>query len=183
MSGTAPVERGQGARVARLGGVAAILGGLAWTLKGVVILAGGDQPPLLFEAAPALFGIGLLGVAYSTMPPSGQRAVVLRFASVAAVAGLAALVSDLVGEVAGEALAISSVALLIGLLALARNRRWPAPLAWWIGLAMVPALAVGGLLSEVDERLLEIPLICLGAAWMGLGWAALRPQAINPTTP
>lgn len=183
MSGTAAVGNGGTARVARLGGVAAILGGLAWTLKGVVILAGGDQPPLLFEAAPALFGIGLLSVAYSTMPSSGRRMAALGFASVAAIAGLAALVSDLIGEVAGEALAISSVALLIGLLALARNRRWPAPLAWWIGLAMVPALVVGGLLSEIDERLLELPLICLGIAWVGVGWAALRQQAVHPTTP
>jgi len=52
-------------RLSRLGGMAAFLGGLAWTLKGVVMLAGGDQPPLLFEAAPTLFGLGLMSVANS----------------------------------------------------------------------------------------------------------------------
>jgi len=152
-------------------------------LKGLVILAGGDQPPLLFEAAPALFGIGLLSVAYSTMVPSRRRTAALGLAAGAAVAGFAALVSDLVGDVAGEALAISSVALLIGLLMLARNRRWPARLAWWIGVAMVPALVVGGMLSEIDERLLEIPIVFLGMAWMTVGWAMLRQPAANPTIP
>jgi hypothetical protein len=175
--------RGAGtAHLARLGGVAALLGGLAWTVKGMVILVGGDPPPLLFEGAPVLFGIGLLGVAYSTMPPSRRRKAALGLAAVSALAGLAALVSDLVGEVAGVALAISSLTLLVGLLTLPRHGRWPAPLAWWIGVAMVPALVVGGILSELDERLLEIPLICLGLAWMVVGWAALRPRAV-PNTP
>ena len=164
-----------------IGGLAALLGGLAWTVKGTVILVGGNQPPLLFETAPALFGIGLLSLAYASMPSSRRRTVALVLAAASAFAGLAALVSDLVGEVAGIALALSSLTLLIGLLALARRGRWPAPLAWWIGAAMIPALAVGGILSELDERLLEIPLICLGLAWTVVGWASLRPGAFSNT--
>jgi hypothetical protein len=173
---------GWAARLARLGGVAAFLGGLAWTVKGAVILAGGDQPPLLFEAAPTLFGLGLMSVAHSTMPPGRRRGMALALSATAALSGLAALVSDMVGEGAGPALVISSVALLIGLLTLERRQRWPAPLAWYIGLAMVPALIVGGMLSEIDERLLEVPLVCLGAGWMAVGWAALRRQAVDPIT-
>jgi hypothetical protein len=61
------------------------------------------------------------------------------------------------------------MALLVGLLLLPRRGPWPTPLAWWIGAAMLPALVVGGALSAVDERLLEIPLTCLGMAWMVLG--------------
>ena len=57
----------------RLGGVAALLGGVAWAVKGGVILAGGDQPPLLFEAAPCLFGLGLWSVARVTLPPGRRR--------------------------------------------------------------------------------------------------------------
>lgn len=167
------------ARLIRLGHVAALLGGLAWTVKGVVILGGGNQPPLLFELGPALFGIGLLSVAYSTMPRSRRLTAALGLGVVAAVAGLAALLSDLVGELAGAALAISSVALLTGLLMLLRSGRWPAALAWWIGVAMVPALLVGGVLSGIDERLLEIPIVCLGIAWITVGWAALRQPAIG----
>jgi hypothetical protein len=182
MPDAAAAEPGGAVRLARLGGAAAFLGGLAWTVKGVVILAGGDQPPLLFELAPALFGVGLLSVAYSTMSPGRRRTVALAFGAAATVAGLAALVSDLVGEVAGGALAISTVALLIGLLTLTRNGRWPAPLAWWIGVALVPAFLVGGLLSEIDERLLEIPLICVGIAWMSVGLTGLRQQEVSPAT-
>ena len=166
-------------RLSRLGGVAAFLGGLAWTLKGSVILAGGDQPPLLFEAAPALFGVGLLSIAYCTKRDR-RRDVALALSAVATLAGLAALVSDMVGEVAGAALATSSVALLLGLLTLGRRGRWPAPLAWGIGLAMVPALLVGGALSAIDERLLELPLVCLGVGWMAVGWAMLRQPAFRP---
>lgn len=47
---------------------------------------------------------------------------------------------------------------------------------WWIGVAMLPALIAGGLLSEIDERLLELPLICLALAWVVVGLAVLRAQ-------
>ncbi|MGH2394137.1 MAG: hypothetical protein ACRDGH_11715 [Candidatus Limnocylindria bacterium] len=171
-----------GTTLARLGGVAAVLGGLAWTVKGTVILAGGDQPPLLFEIAPFLFGVALLSVVRSTLPPSRRRVAASGLAAVSVLAGLGALASDLVGEVSGVALAISSLALLMGLLLLARRGPWPAPLAWWIGVAMVPALVVGGILSELDERLLEIPLTCLGLAWMVVGWAALSNRAAPHTS-
>jgi hypothetical protein len=168
------------ARLARLGGVAALLGGLAWTLKGAVILAGGEQPPLLFEAAPTFFGLGLMSVAYSTMPAGRRQGIALALAAIAALSGLAALVSDVMGELADPALVISSVAVLIGLLTLGRHGRSPASLAWYIGLAMVPALVVGGMLSEIDERLLEVPLVCLGAGWICVGWAVLRPRVSGP---
>ena len=35
----------------RLGGVAAMVGGLMWVVKGGAILLTGQQPPVLFEAA------------------------------------------------------------------------------------------------------------------------------------
>ena len=44
---------------------------------------------------------------------------------------------------------------------------------------MVPALLVGGVLSGIDERLLEVPIVCLGIAWITVGWAALRQPAIG----
>ncbi|MFE7223536.1 hypothetical protein ACFU7D_02010 [Nocardioides sp. NPDC057577] len=162
--------------VARLGGVAALVGGLAWVVKGTVILGGGDQPPLLLEVAPMLFGVALLSIAYSTLPPSRRRAVALGLAAVSAMAGFVAFSSELVGEVVGMALAISSIALLLGLLLLPRRGPRPAPLAWWIGATTLPALLVGGILSELDERLLEAPLTCLGVAWIVLGWTALSDK-------
>lgn len=183
MANLEAADRGHATQLARIGGAAALLGGLAWTIKGLMILAGANQPPLLFETAPALFGIGLLCVAHSTMHPGRRQTIVLGLAAGAAVVGLAALLTELAGDVMGEALAISSVALLIGLLMLERDQRWPARLAWWIGVAMVPALVLGGLLSEIDERLLEIPLVLLGVAWGSVGWTMLRTPPANPTNP
>ncbi len=165
-------------RLVRFGGLAGFLGGLAWTLKGIVILLGGEQPPLLFEAAPVFFGVGLFSIGYSTIPLRRRRAWALALAALSSVAGLAAVLSDLAGEVWGSALALSSLALLIGLLTLPRRGRWPAPLGWWVGFSMVPSLVVGGALSEIDERLLEIPLVCLGLAWMVLGWATVSAHAV-----
>ena len=160
--------------VAPIGGVAALLGGLAWFAKGVVILGGGDQPPLLFEVAPVLFGIGLVSLAHAVMPPSRRRTAAMVLAGIVIIAGLVAAVTEAVGEVAGAAIATASLALVAGLITLDRHRRWPTPLAWWIGVAMVPAVIVGGMLSEIDERLLEIPLVGLGVAWMVVGWGALH---------
>jgi hypothetical protein len=40
--------------------------------------------------------------------------------------------------------------------------------------ATVPALLVGGALAEADERLLEVPLLCLGLAWTSIGLMTLR---------
>ena len=46
----------------RLGGVAAIVGGLLWIIKGGAILLSGDQPRYVFEVAPLCFASGLLGL-------------------------------------------------------------------------------------------------------------------------
>jgi undecaprenyl pyrophosphate phosphatase UppP len=166
----------------RLGGVAALLGGLAWSVKGFVILAGGDQPPLLFEVAPALFGIALLSIAHSAMPKGRRRTAAMGFAVVSIGADFVAVVTEVVGEVAGAAIAASSLALVIGLVTLDRRQPSPTPLAWWIGVAMLPAVFVGGMLSEIDERLLEVPLVCLGVAWMFVGWAVLEPRESSRET-
>lgn len=177
MLGGMPLGGGAGksgrAGASRLCGLAAFLGGAAWTGKGVAILMTGDQPPLLFEIAPALFGSGLFGAGFSTMSPGRRRSATLGLAAVAAIAGLVALLVDRAGQV-NPAIAVSSLALLVGLWTLPRRAGWPAPLAWWMGAALVPALLVGGVLAEVDERLLEVPLTCLGIAWMALGWAMIR---------
>lgn len=78
------------------------------------------------------------------------------------------------------ALVVSSLSLLVGLLTVPRHAAWPAPMAWWIGIALVPAMLVGGVLSELDERLLEVPHICLGIAWMTVGLALLRQPPVDP---
>jgi hypothetical protein len=38
-----------------------------------------------------------------------------------------------------------------------------------LGLATIPAVAIGGLLSMIGERLLELPLLVLACMWAWLG--------------
>jgi hypothetical protein len=158
----------------RVGAAAALLGGLAWTIKGAAILIADEQPPSLFEAGPAMFGVWLLSAGLFAMPSARRRVVVLSLACVSTISGGVALVSELTGELIGAALAVSSVALLAGLLSLDRHAPWPLPVAWWLGAVTAPALLVGGMLSAIDERLLEIPVVVVGLGWMLLGVASSR---------
>jgi hypothetical protein len=167
------------ARLIRIGGVAGLVGGLAWVIKGGAILVADVQPPLAFEIAPPLFGLSLLGVAHLALGGI-RRGVVVTLAWLAVVAGLVALLGEVLDEDWDAAIAVSSLALLIGQLTLARSGRAPAPLTFWIGVSTLPALAVGGALAEIDERLLEIPLVGVGLAWMLVGWATLRNRDAPP---
>ena len=182
MAHMAALRTSGSARLIRIGGAAGLAGGLAWVIKGVAILAVDDQPPLAFEVALPLFGLSLLGVAHLTLQRM-RRTVVVALAWLAVVTGLLALVSELLDKGWDASIAASSLALLIGQLTLDRSGRAPAPLTFWIGVGTLPALAVGGVLAEIDERLLEIPLVCVGLAWMLVGWVTLRNRDAVPALP
>ena len=172
---------GRGAGLIPIGGSAAVAGGLAWVVKGVAILAVDDQPPVLFELALPLLGLGLVGVAVLTARGI-RRTIVVGLAWLAVVAGVVALVSEVLDLAWDVSIAVSSVALLAGLLTLPRSGPPPAALSFWIGVGTLPALAVGGVLAEMDERLLEIPLVCVGLAWVLVGWLTLRNRdAVGPS--
>jgi hypothetical protein len=160
--------------------VAALAGGGAWAVKAVAILATGDQPPVFFEAAPLAFAVALGGAVLGLQPAGRRRTAALVLATVAVVAAATALVSDVLGELLGAALAVSSLALVAGLLLL--DRRLP-PLrpGWLLGLATVPSVLVGGLLAGLDERLLELPLLGLALAW--LWWGTRLGAAARATAP
>ena len=73
----------------RLGGLAAMVGGLTWVVKGGSILLTGQQPPVVFEAAISLFAVGLLGL-HARLDgrggPLGKAGVLVAYASLASAA-------------------------------------------------------------------------------------------------
>lgn len=166
-----------GATLVRVGGAAGLLGGLAWVVKSVTILVTGHQPPLTYEVALPLLGASLVGVAHLVLEPGRRRTLVLTAAWLAVLTGSVALGSELLGESWDPSIAVWALSLLAGQVGLLGVRPAPAPLTWWTGVSTVPALLVGGALAEVDERLLEVPLVCIGLAWMAIGLVTLRRGA------
>ena len=73
----------------RLGGLAAVGGGLMWIVKGGAILLTGQQPPVVFEAAMPLFAVGLLGL-HARLEgrggPLGKAGVLVAYAALASAA-------------------------------------------------------------------------------------------------
>ena len=170
-------------------GVASAVGGACWVIKGMAILISGDQPPFLFEIAPAFFLLGLCGLRLRL----GQRGGRMATAGIVAL-GLAALlgITTWLLAVSGgprasgseekfqPTLLLAFLALLTGLVLLgivtrrtrALGDRWSnLPLALVVA---APVIAiVGGALEEINERLLEVPLVLYGLGWIGLGYALL----------
>lgn len=72
--------------LARLGGLAAMLGGLMWVVKGGGILLTDEQLPVVFAAAMPLFAVGLLGLNArlgGRGGPLGKVGVLVAYAGVA----------------------------------------------------------------------------------------------------
>jgi hypothetical protein len=153
-------------------------------LKAGVILLTGTQPPLLFEMAPVFFAVGLFGLHASIGRNGGLPAELGRalagvsgvLAGVALVTELGAATSESYSPVIfGAFLANLAALILLGIAARRANVfGGPAtslPLA--IGLSTLPLLAVGGALESISERLLELPVIVIGSAWIGTGYFLL----------
>ena len=175
----------------RVAGLAAIAGGSCWVVKSTVILATGDQPPLLFGLAPLLFAVGVLGLWMRVGAARGIPAAAgVLLAGVGALASVVALIVTSGGTEVTSAqefsppIFLSFVATLLALLLVGidtwRNRslrpNWHM-LAVWLFVSFFPLLVIGGLLETVNERLLEVPLLVLGFGWMLLGYAIVaRPN-------
>lgn len=179
-------------RAARAGGVVAIAGGLAWVVKGGVILATGDEPPVAFALGMFLFPLGTLGLASligdgGRARTAGRALAVIAFVS-AIVAGAMFAFAPASWEPTEERVtpitpfivlggfgAIGSI-LLVGL-AVRRARPFGGrldvlPLA--IGVGAVPAILLGAALGQVNERLIEVAVVAIGLAWIVLGRALVR---------
>jgi hypothetical protein len=173
----------------RVGAAASATGGIAWAAKGAAILATSEQPPFLFELGPPLFAIGLIGLYARIRNESGRVAdaglalacVSIALAGVLLVAWVFGSDAFPSGEddftplspvITGAALALLAGLLLLGV---AARRAESLPARWRtfplvVALLAVPGLIAGGVLAEVSDRLLEIPLVAFALAWIMIGW-------------
>ncbi len=153
-----------------------MVGGLLWIVKGGTILLAGQQPPVVFGAALPLFAVGLLGL-YARL---GGRAGPLGKAGVLVACGaLAAATIVLVAPLA-PFYVVAGFGPFLGLVLLGsaalQARVFPAP---WSALPLAMGLGgpllvlAGGALALMNERLLEIPIVLVGLAWMLLGYSVL----------
>lgn len=174
-------------RLVWAGGVAAVIGGLMWIVKGASILLTGDQPPLVFEAAMPLFAIGVMGLGArlgELRGPLGTAGIAVAF--VAVVAAAIAVVTELAPFIAIAGFGPFLGLILVGSATL-QARAFPLPwsaLPLAMGLGGPVLILAGGGLALINERLLEVPIVMIGLAWMLLGYsvlfvrnATLRPPA------
>ncbi len=170
----------------RIGGLAAMVGGLMWTVKGGSILLTGQQPPLVFEAALPLFAVGLLGL-HARLGghggPLGKAGVLVAYAALAAAALVLVAPLPPFYAVAGFGPFLGLV--LVGSATLQAGvfpPPWSAlPLAMGLGGPLL--ILAGGGLALMNERLLEIPIVLVGLAWMLLGYSVLVVKGATAQAP
>lgn len=169
-----------------MGGLAAMVGGLMWTVKGGSILLTGQQPPVVFEAALPLFAVGLLGLHARLEERGGslgKAGVVVAYAALAAAAIVFVAPLPPFYAVAGFGPFLGLV--LLGSATL-RARVFPSPwsaLPLAVGLGGPLLILAGGGLALIDERLLEIPIVLVGLAWMLLGYSVSMVKGATVEAP
>ena len=170
----------------RIGGLAAVVGGLMWIVKGGSILITGQQPPVVFEAALSLFAVGLLGL-HARLGghggPLGKAGVLVAYAALAAAALVLVAPLPPFYAVAGFGPFLGLV--LLGSATLQAGvfpPPWSAlPLAMGLGGPLL--VLAGGGLALMNERLLEIPIVLVGLAWMLLGYSVLVVKGATVQAP
>jgi hypothetical protein len=170
----------------RIGGLAAMVGGLMWVVKGGAILLTGQQPPVVFEAAMPLFAVGLLGL-YARL--DGRGGPLGRAGALVAYAALASAAIVLMAPLA-PFFAVAGFGPFLGLVLLGsatlQARVFPSPwsaLPLAMGLGGPLLILAGGGLALISERLLEIPIVLVGLAWMLLGYAVLVVKGATVQAP
>lgn len=173
-------------------------GGLCWLIKGGAILITGDQPPLLFELGAFLLPVSLIGLDAALGGRGGRvgkAGLVLSAVAVisALLAGLGAwlgpddwIPTEDTATVLTPFIVLTGLGTVLGLVLLgiavfrtkALRRPWHIlPIA--IAASIVPLMIAGGALASINERLLELPLVLLGGAWVLLGVTLLRQESAS----
>lgn len=176
----------------RLGGVAAMLGGAMWVVKGGLIMLGGPDPDL-FIPAQLFFALGLLGLHTRLAERGGRLGRIGGFLAYAAVA--LSMVNTPYSVFFAEdgpqtpfpfnvTYFSASLAIFIGLVVLgvAVSRAGVLPGRWRtlpliLGLS---ALLPVWILAFIH---LEVPVVVLGAAWMLLGYVLWSERGASARQP
>jgi len=174
-------------RLPRLSGIAAIIGGAMLMVKAAVILVGGSQPPLLYGAAPIAFGITLvmLGALLVGRLARAGRILALIITAAAGALVLEELLSDreLIPMVSSILAVVTGFGPFVALILLgwASRRQWSLPASWRVSpltvaglyplsvLAMAPVAFFVDLDGATGERLIELPILLIGAGWAAFG--------------
>lgn len=153
-------------------GWALLTGSVLIAVKALAILITGDQPQVIFEISPLFLGLGMLLVAPALSLEGPRRRVVPALGLTSLLAGAVAGITELTGEVFGPAIALATVAAIVAAVVggwrPAGDPRKRALVL--VGLVVLPAMMVGGVLSEFNERLLEVGLLGYAAAWAFAGF-------------
>jgi len=171
----------------RWSGAGALIGAVAWAYKSLAILATGEQPDYWFELALAALGGSVLTLILAVrVRIAYRRKLTITLGWIAAVAGvLAGLVYIVQGDdgLFGPVSLVAVVSMVVALFTigseidrrdlLPRYSFGPRLLAW----LFVVSIPVGGLLSAIDERLLEIGLLGVVGGWVVLAMGTLTPPA------
>jgi hypothetical protein len=152
-----------------------LVGAGFFAIKAGGILATGEQVPWLFEAAPAVLGLCILTLP-GALGLTGTRSAVTAMVGGSAIAiDVAALVADATGEEWGLGLAFAMIGVSTGALVAGWDPRgWMDRALLTAGVAPFVGLALGGALEAVDERLLEVGVLLIAAAWAWVGVLLLR---------
>jgi hypothetical protein len=172
----------------RAGGVAAVIGGSMWIVKGTAILVSGEQPPVVFGAAPFFLAVGVFGLGrlLASRPGAPASESLRRAAAIPTYFALALGAATAVAAVASAGddmpvlfdatLGLATLALVLSLILLGlaarrtvRRRTVLRDLPFTLGVLFVPLILLGGVTSVVSERLLEVPVVLLGLAFVALG--------------
>lgn len=162
-----------------------MVGGLMWVVKGGSILLTGQQPPVVFEAAMPLFAVGLLGL-HARLDGRGG---LLGKAGVLIARGLG-LGRSRVDGTARTLLRHGGIRAfprfgVTGERHPTSQRLSPAlerP-ATRYGAGGPLLILAGGGLALMSERLLEIPIVLIGLAWMLLGYSVLVVKGATVQAP
>lgn len=173
----------------RVGGVAAMLGGAMWIVKGGLIMLGAPDPDL-FIPAQLFFALGLLGL-HTQLAERGGRSGRIG-GGLAYVAVALSVVNVPYSVFFAEdwpqtpfpfnfTYLLAGLAIFVGLVFLGiATLRAGAPPGRWRILPLIVGLAALFPVWILAFIHLEVPVVVLGVAWMSIGYALWLDKGSSP---